>query len=1593
MRIISFSSVILLFSFSLIAAPIRVSPPFSLIPALPLDNSLQKDKNKWAVAFFDFYLRFRLEPLKELSVAPHDSIYKYVPSLASYIPSSEKNNYSFAQQNNYTHILIPQFEINKNKTITFYIDIVSVQARTSIASLEKEISFEQIPHSIDSLLMDLFSVINCPLTDQSKRFFQISIAGSNFKSIKQLGEILYSQSRPNPPEITKLANEYEKCILKDPTLLIAHYPCSEAMMKAGQFEKSAKYLKELLDLTPLHTDLYILLSESYRKSGKINEAYGVVSKFEQMELKTVPYLCERARVFEILNQNTSAFKSYYQILQINPEHSEALLFCARYYNNDAKYSSGLPYAEALIKADSTNGYGHFERGRCLLAMGRTDAAYNALRKASILNPNDAVLSEYAGDALTKLNKHTDAVIWYKRALKINQNDLNLILKTSKSIENAGNPQEALVLLKKYSSVFGNSPVFNKNWGLMEFSNNNFQAAIDPLEFYKKTTQNDYDVLFALGKSYEKTDQPDRALTCLQKAADLTNDKTDCNLAIVRVYILKKDAVSAQKLLKSIISRSQVKTAYSLLGDSYQISGKGKEALNNYLKERELHGNDLSLQEKIAHLQFTMGAFAQSSLEYKRLLRISPEHPEARYYIALIMLKNGDLDHAEDLLKEASKFGKGKPDLIYSVGNEFYSYKKYKKAIEFFEKAIAQDSKYEEAIEKCALSEINLGNESAGAEYYIQLFSINNSKYAHLLAKAGDLYSKNNLSGKAIAAYMLFLSKGFNDPHVNSNYASLEYELKNYPLVCTLLKDVTPNTTNDKKILLLLADSRCQTGDYKGSLSLLEYILSSEKQNSTAVKLSAVAYEKTNNLTKSIDMYEQFLKLQPKDKEFSSYSFHLGQLYESQNMPEKAIDRYEQTRKLFPEDLRNHERLAILYMNKSFWKQAQDVLEAALQSPEAKPQFFKMIAQTYSSRENHNKAIPMYRTYLEKSPKDITAWKELGKIYFSLNQYTDAISAFTNALLITPNDFESNLLLGKSYVESGNYKKAIVPLGHAKKVKPNDLTIIELSTRCYRNLNETSTLTSLLKEWITLDPKRYDIKVELGSVYLDEHNIDKALSYLLDAVAFLPSEPRPHLLLAQVYELQGNDSLRLIHLNKAAKNGISSWELNFQYARYFLSKNNFSEAEKFLNEVLKQKPEHAQSHFEIAFIMNEKKNSSKALAEVNEAIKYDKSNPLYYAFMSYLYCLNNMKINSQETIDSTLKSGSNDPNVFYWLSQAFRLNNQRESALKNINKALQLNPDFAKGYEVLGDIYLESFRFKDASKNYFLSWEKGGYNPVRALKLGNALSYNMQYDEAKGFYEAIINHNDPSGEAIYRAIYTYCKLGDLKNAQKLQKRFKKDDAPWIQLAQGIIYETENNSESALTAYTIALRIAPQNPLVYSGFGRIYSQRNQIDSSIANFYRSLADSLDMQNYIDLATAFQVKGDLDSALLYYGLVDKRYPQHPWIQMYIASVHAQTKDHKAAIAILRRGIGFHPNDPMLHFRLGQELEYAGTFEEAISEYHLSLKTGDGQPIEALRNIGTIYFQKLVNDKKAKEYYKKYVKAGGNKNDIADAMRKLEKI
>jgi len=298
-------------------------------------------------------------------------------------------------------------------------------------------------------------------------------------------------------------------------------------------------------------------------------------------------------------------------------------------------------------------------------------------------------------------------------------------------------------------------------------------------------------------------------------------------------------------------------------------------------------------------------------------------------------------------------------------------------------------------------------------------------------------------------------------------------------------------------------------------------------------------------------------------------------------------------------------------------------------------------------------------------------------------------------------------------------------------------------------------------------------------------------------------------------------------------------------------------------------------------------------------------------------------------------------------------------------------------------------------NYFQSWEKGGYTEAKAMKLSRALMYAGKFGEAKGFLETLIAGNSAHAEALYRLALAYGGLNDLKKMKKTVNMLVNNRSiVYQQLAQGKMYELEKNREAAMIAYRIVMRISPENANAHAGLGNIFLANREYDSAIAHLSKAYeADSLDFQLAMSLGKACEAIGEVQSAIRLYNEVDRKSPGHPSVQMEIAHLGILMNNHGVAINALNRGIKYHPEDTEMYFRLGNEYAVTDQYELAIKTYEKAFKAGKGRNIEALKYIGNIYYSYLVNNKKAREFYRKYVKAGGKSDDVDEAMKKLEGI
>lgn len=1592
-------SLLLIIHIGLFAAETNSTPQKPIIFAQrPIDAGATSEKNRniWTVAVIDQLTRFRLEPLKEVLTVSKQQIDSLIPNMVSIDAIiSDEISKKAALKIGATHLLSQKFEITQtDKTLNYYVEIITTKDNKIVFNLESQFTLDHFASGIDSCLLVALKNIQPRIFPETERFFQLSILSPNFKSVKQLGDLYLLERGKIKTGDAELAKEYEKLIEKDPLLLLANYSCAMAFFRAEQYTKSARYLKQLLDLTPIHTSLFLTLAKSYRLAGQYQDALNVTLTCDRMRLRGIPFLLEKAMAFDGMKQRGSALNTYLQILTIDPYQPQALLFLSQQRNNEANYNDALQYAEKLLSKDPSHGRANFEKGRALCALNKYDEAFVALKTAAKSLPNDPLVAQWLGDLSMREQKYADAVKYYTNAYKAAPDNFDLYVKASQALQHDNKLKDALKILKEIQPRFKNNNQIYKEIGLLEYKLNLPDSAHNSLSIFCKNDSTSGDAYLTLGHIANKRADYKGAFQHYSKAMALSGPTIECKMAIADIYLKTRNHKSARKLLEEVLSERAEKAANRMMGEAYLQAGDLRNSLSYYLKERELHGEDSVVQENIAILYFYQNFFAPAKTEFLQLVKLVPQHPDAYYYLAILSLRESQISTAEQHLKKAEKLGKGNAQIHYHLGVNFENNKMLNEAINSYNKCLSFEPTNQNALINLSDTYIKAGKDSAAAEIFIKLFNIDASKYSSNLANAGHIFFKLKLYDKAVTTYSLFLDKNFSDFSVNVGFATIMYSKNDHVKVISLLKTIDGTWLKDDTVLTMLADSYFKTKQYAQALPHLNRLLSLNQNNSYAVKHAAIALENTADTLKAISMYERYLKLPP-EKDRVEYAFHLGELYERKNLDAKAVLQYEENLKEYPEDLRNHTQLGAIYYKEKKYVKAQRVLESGVSFSHTTPQLKKMLAQTYAAQNEYIKAIEFYDKYLNSVTNDATAWKELGVCHFSLNDYSKAIPAFTKAReLSSKEDFDVAYMLGYSYLQTDNFSKAIAPLGRARALNSRDFRVYDALAQCYRNLKETSTLTSILTDWIAIDPKRYDIKIELGALMLDAKKIQDAITMLNDASRFIPSEPKPYLLLAQAYEIMGDDDARFKHLSTALKFAANNWETRYQLSRYHISVKQFEKAEEHLLATIHLNPAHGISHFEYGTLLLDRNDFKKASYEFKKALESEPGNPHYLVMDAYSSAMQGDTIRAMDNVNVALAKSPNDTRILYWAGMIFKSSGKQDLALKSFQDALKIEPSNAMCLEAMGDIYLDNIQYKKAAEHYFKAWEKGGYSDKRAFKLGNALSYDGKFVEAKDFYETIINRNPAFGEALYKLTAVYCQLGDFKSARKNLPLFKNDGTPWMQLAQGLIFEIEKNMAAATVAYTIAKRISPNNPHVHSGFGRVYLKQNMVDSAIIELSAAAAaDTLNMQLLIDLGDAFRGMGDSYSAFQYYTEVDKRYPEHKNVHLLMAQIKADEGKYHEAIRICEKGIKYHPSNEELYYLLGKQLQKADKFDDAINAFQMALKKGKGKPIDALRCIGNIYYSNLVNDKKAKEFYKRYVKAGGNNAEVAELMKKLEGI
>ena len=293
---------------------------------------------------------------------------------------------------------------------------------------------------------------------------------------------------------------------------------------------------------------------------------------------------------------------------------------------------------------------------------------------------------------------------------------------------------------------------------------------------------------------------------------------------------------------------------------------------------------------------------------------------------------------------------------------------------------------------------------------------------------------------------------------------------------------------------------------------------------------------------------------------------LGAWFGSQNQLPCAVSAFQSALRLAPDSWESRYDLALALLNEGNAEQAVVELRKAVRLRPGDPQIHAALGVALSQLHQTDAAVAEFRTVLRSDPKSIAALDGLSKALIVEKRYSEAVASLVNA----PDEEPLKIDLAAAYSGQGNTAMAV------------------------------QILSSLLAK----DPANVQAQVNLGLVFAEALQYDKAESALRKADALSPGNPSVLTPLAMVLTRldRKNDAIEV--LRKICALDPSSLDAHLNLGIAYADENNVGNALNEFSEAVRLAPDSASAHYNKGRILVDMDRKGEAKPELEASLKLD-----------------------------------------------------------------------------------------------------------------------------------------------------------------------------------------------------------------------------------------------------------------------------------------------------------------------------------------------------------------------------------------------------
>lgn len=505
-------------------------------------------------------------------------------------------------------------------------------------------------------------------------------------------------------------------------------------------------------------------------------------------------------------------------------------------------------------------------------------------------------------------------------------------------------------------------------------------------------------------------------------------------------------------------------------------------------------------------------------------------------------------------------------------------------------------------------------------------------YHFMLGYQAELAQNTEL---ALKEYQLALQADSMAYSVKARLAGLSFSLGDMPNALRYAQDVADSPVQDGRVLTQMAGILASGGQGEQALVVLDRAIKQDPDMGDAYFSKGLLLM---NLKRSTEAEQAMREGLARSPEAAVGHYHLGRVLLDSGKAEEAATSFEQA----------------IAANASF--------EPA----------YLALGSLYESRGEKDRAIEMFKTYLEKvNPRNRGIRHQLIRLYVDAKDYPKAMKELEDILAEDPTDLDAQLRVALILGEQKAYPKAIERLTEILKARPAELKVRDYLGYIYEESKNTEKAIETYAFNVQLEPTFFEGHLHLGVLYYRLKKFPEATEHLGRAVALNPKQPEAHVVL-----------------------GLAS-----------MQQEQFDKSVEVFEEGIRHNPKSADLHFNLGTAYDKLNRFDDVVRMMEAAIKLDPHHADALNYLGYSYAERGVKI--EQALSLTKQAVALKPNNGYYvdsLGWAFFKSGKLAEALTEIKRAVALVGEDPVIYEHLGDIYAKQQRLSEAREAWIRALE-------------------------------------------------------------------------------------------------------------------------------------------------------------------------------------------------------------------------------------------------------------------------------------------------